>query len=441
MSTKEKTKKGKRVRRFFRNFFIGLLCLIVLVTAVTAVVNTVVNVSEKNFVSGAVQPVEYEKQLVPELDEKGCYTFTTDRDFKVLQLTDVHIGSGYMSSKKDMMALNAVAAMITAEKPDLVIVTGDIAYPVPFQAGTLNNKFGATVFADLMEKLGVYWCAVYGNHDTEAYSYFNRKKISKLVYENHDKYPHSLFQSGPEDADGYGNYIVKIKNSLGQITQALFMIDSHSYTDGDYFGIQWKYDAIHENQVKWYERAVAELTEENAGIQPNSLAFFHIAPNDMSAAYKEYKAAGFKDTENVKHKYGVIAESNDVICTSQYNFGLVDSFRKHGTKGVFFGHDHLNNISLDYKGVLLTYGYSIDYLAYPGIYKYGVQRGCTVITLKPDGSFDNRLENYYQDKYKSVNAKENVILDHDMKDDYASAGSLFSFQTANQDTDKDKDKE
>ena len=36
------------------------------------------------------------------------------------------------------MALNAVAAMVTAEKPDLVIVTGDIAYPVPFQAGTFT---------------------------------------------------------------------------------------------------------------------------------------------------------------------------------------------------------------------------------------------------------------------------------------------------------------
>ena len=439
MPTKEKVKKAKKGRKIVRRIFLGLLCCIAVFALVTAVINLVISKSEKNFISGSVQPAAYEEQLVPELDENGYYTFTTDRDFKIVQLTDVHIGSGYMCSKKDIMALNAVAAMVSEEKPDLVIVTGDIAYPVPFQAGTFNNKYGATIFADLMERLGVYWCAVYGNHDTEAYSYFNRKKISDMVYGNKEKYPHSLFQSGPDDVDGYGNYVIKIKNSAGAITQALYMIDSHAYTDGDYFGIQWKYDAIHENQVKWYEATVDAMTKENNGVTPNSLAFFHIAPNDMSAAFKEYKEAGYKDTENVKYKYGEIAESDDVICTSQYNFGLVDSFRNHGTKGVFFGHDHLNNISLDYKGVLLTYGYSIDYLAYPGIYKYGVQRGCTVITVSPDGSFDNYRENYYQDKYKTVRPKESAILDHEMKDDYASAGSVFSFQTANQDTDKDKE--
>ena len=52
---------------------------------------------------------------------------------------------------------------------------------------------------------------------------------------------------------------------------------------------------------------------------------------------------------------------------------------------VFCGHDHYNNFSIDYKGIRLTYGMSVDYLAYPGIYKEGTQRGCTIITFSPDG--------------------------------------------------------
>ena len=67
-------------------------------------------------------------------------------------------------------------------------------------------------------------------------------------------------------------------------------------------------------------------------------------------------------------------------------------------------------ISLDYKGIRLTYGYSIDYLAYFGIMKYGAQRGCTMIDIAPDGSFTSTLENYYQDKYSSVKAKEQVDM-------------------------------
>ena len=45
-----------------------------------------------------------------------------------------------MSIKKDAMAINTVATMIRVEKPDFVVVTGDISYPVPFQAGTFNKQ-------------------------------------------------------------------------------------------------------------------------------------------------------------------------------------------------------------------------------------------------------------------------------------------------------------
>ena len=82
------------------------------------------------------------------------------------------------------------------------------------------------------------------------------------------------------------------------------------------------------------------------------------------------------------------------------------------TKGIFVGHDHLNNFSIEYKGIRLTYGFSIDYLAYTTISKLGSQRGCTMITVTPDGDFDCKAENYYQDKYTSVssNVKEEVTM-------------------------------
>lgn len=71
--------------------------------------------------------------------------------------------------------------MIRVEKPDFVVVTGDISYPVPFQAGTFNNKSGAKIFAELMETLGVYWTLAYGNHDTEAYSYYTREQLTDFT--------------------------------------------------------------------------------------------------------------------------------------------------------------------------------------------------------------------------------------------------------------------
>ena len=107
-----------------------------------------------------------------------------------------------------------------------------------------------------------------------------------------------------------------------------------------------------------------------------------------------------------------------MIYTSEHNYGFFDKALALGsTQGMFCGHDHLNNFSINYKGIRLSYGYSIDYLAYSGIMKFGLQRGCTVIHVLPDGSFDCHLENYYQDKYKSVKEKEQVELNREYNSD------------------------
>ena len=105
---------------------------------------------------------------------------------------------------------------------------------------------------------------------------------------------------------------------------------------------------------------------------------------------------------------------------------LFDAFRQNGTQGAFFGHDHLNNMSLEYKGVRLTYGYSIDFLAYPGINKYGLQRGCSPIVIKPDGTFESTQENYYQSKYVSVKEKAPVDLEKDMSDETGGVENPFA---------------
>lgn len=410
MSEKVKERKtGKQRLKIFGRVLLAIFLIIALVAGILACVSAVGIKSNKSFISN-VDAVEYENQLKPVIDDDGYYTFVTNDDFTVMHLTDIHIGGGFLSIKKDNMALNAVASMIAAEKPDLVVVTGDITYPVPFQAGTFNNKVSAKLFAELMEKLGVYWCLAFGNHDTEAYSYYTREQISD-VYGN-EKYEHCLYQAGPEDVDGSGNYIVKVKNSKGETTQGLVMLDSHSYVDGDWLGALWKYDTIHENQVQWYEQELKRIQSENNGVMPKSLAFFHIPLPEYKDAWYEFRDNGYKDTENVQRVYGKAGEKGDIIYTSNYNFGFFDKILELGsTQGTFCGHDHLNNFSVNYKGVKLSYGNSIDYLAYMGIKDFGAQRGCTIINIKPDGTFESHLENYYQDKYVSVNEKEQVAME------------------------------
>lgn len=352
-------------------------------------------------------PVNNSEAVKPVLEANGEYAFVTDRDLKILDLTDIHIGGGWISFNKDRMAINTVAAMVTAEKPDLVVLTGDLAYPVPVQAGTFNNKTSAKLVISLMEKLGVPWTVTFGNHDTESYSFYNREKISKLYSDETLK--HCLYSAGPEEVDGYGNHVIHVKNTQGKLVQELVFMDSHSYTDGDIFGLFWKYDNIHQNQVDWYEQKIKAAQKLNPDVK--SLLFIHIPLVEYRDAYNEYLNNGNKDTENVKYISGVIGEKDPYVYCGMHEDNLFEKMLELGsTQAVFCGHDHLNNNVLNYKGVDLTYNYSVDYLAYIGISKKGDQRGCTVITVNTDGSYEQVHENYYQDKYQPLYPKEEVTF-------------------------------
>lgn len=390
-------KKGK-----LKKVIIIILAIILAAAAVTAVTNFTLYKLNMNRVNEYL-PVINEEAVKPEKDENGIYTFTTDRELKILQLTDIHIGGGWMSFKKDRMAFNAVAAMVTAEKPDLVVITGDLVYPVPFQSGTFNNMLSTKLVIALMEKLQVPWTLTLGNHDTESYSYFSREKIGTLYTDEALRY--CLFSVGPEEVDGVGNHNIHVKNTQGKITQELIFMDSHSYTDGDVFGIFWKYDNIHQNQVDWYEKVILEAKKNNPDVK--SLAFFHIP----LVEFRDANTALMNGDETVKHISGVIGEKDPYIYCGMHEDNLFEKALELGsTQGFFFGHDHDNNAVMNYKGVDFTYGYSVDYLAYIGMSKRGYQRGCTVITVKPDGTYEQSHENYYQDKYQPLYEKEVVTM-------------------------------
>ena len=59
------------------------------------------------------------------------YTITKEKDdFKILQLTDIHLGGSALSYDKDLKALKTIYSLLERTKPDFVIVTGDLTFPV-----------------------------------------------------------------------------------------------------------------------------------------------------------------------------------------------------------------------------------------------------------------------------------------------------------------------
>lgn len=380
--------------------FFGITCIISAVSSndLLASLDKVQKV-EYNDDHEQFKPVLDETTGKAKLDENGCFNFVIDkeklesRNFKVLQLTDVHIGAGAFSINNDKWAVQTVIDMVTKFKPDLVVVTGDIAYPVGIQSASLNNLKEAKIFATLMEKLGVYWTLTFGNHDTEAYSSYTREQIGDFY--SRDDWKYCMFTPGPKDVDGVGNFVINVKSKDGEneeIVHSLFMIDSHSYTDGDIFGAGWKYDRIHDNQVAWYENMVNTL----GLVKDSKLSsmYFHIAFLEFREAYNLY----LKGDDSVKWLDGEVKEGGKYVYSSDHRSGMFNKIVALGTtKDTFCGHDHKNNISLSYKGVNMRYGMSIDYLAYPGIYKETEHRGCREIIINgTNGELTTELKPYWK---------------------------------------------
>ena len=426
---KDMTPEEKKKRRKRDLIIVGCVFGVIAVFCSICAIVSYVGYSGNFDYIATIEAVEYESSFtLIDADESdtGYYEFVAsspDDEFRILHLTDIHLGAGPFSAQKDRWALDAVRTVVQRVKADLVIVTGDLGFPVPYAAGTLNNKRETEMFGTLMDELDVYWTVCFGNHDTEIYSLYDREEISDYFTEMNEsgEWDKFLYREGEEDIAGFGNDIILVRHPNGEnvkitdiqsydanventhLTQAMVMFDSHSYTDGDYFGIAWKYDNIHQDQIDWYAGEMDALKEYNGGSVVKSLLFFHIPLREYGKYWEEYKNNGHQNTENVTYVFGKAGESGEKSFPGVNEDLVFETAADKGGQGIFCGHDHYNTYAIDVKTknsegedatVRLEYGMSIDYIAYIGIAKEIEQRGGTEIKISPDGSFQSRQRPY-----------------------------------------------
>lgn len=331
----------------------------------------------------SISVVEHNEHKISYNDETGVYTIiSSTEDFKILHLTDIHLGGSLYSYRKDIKALKAVYAEIEHTKPDLVIVTGDLTFPMGIMSLSLNNSAPVNQFAAFMRNVDIPWAFTYGNHDTESLATLSKSDLNELYKSlSYKTSGNLLYPYVQPNVTGRNNQLIEIRNSNGALKQAIFLIDSNAYT-GEGINV---YDFIHDDQVEWYADEINRLNTEE-GHTVSSMAFFHIPLQQYRTAYELYE----QGSDEVTYFFGENGEKIiNKVCCSDYPSKLFDKMVElESTKAVFCGHDHYNNMSLEYKGIRLTYGMSIDYLAMPGIEKDTSQRGAELITIHNDSSWD-----------------------------------------------------
>lgn len=439
MIAEERAKKG----RWWKVLLIVLGVLAVIYLAVV-VLNIFCGRSLKKYID-SFDPVEYgSDRLVPYKDDE-YYCIRSDREINIMHITDIHIGGGVWSYMNDKKTIYELITMLRSEKPDVVVLGGDNTYCVPaigFNGGnTFNNIMAAELVLEIFEHEQVYFTTVFGNHDTEAFDLADRDELGALYMD--EKYKYCFFEQNFSDRDAdtipsVSNQIILLKNESDEIVKLLLLIDSNAYVDTSFMAtVKGKYDVIHKAQTKWAKSAISELSKK-AGLPDGeylkSLVFMHIPFGEFKCALDDLivenrdadgnvLSFGKGAAKNTVYESGSWGEekvcygglSNDGLPENQDDFFEVLADEMHSMEGAFVGHDHINNAVVYYKGVLLSYNYSLDNEAYGNeIKRFGEQRGATVISVMPDGSFSQQHKNAYTDygcstsKFVDVNLNDHL---------------------------------
>ncbi len=196
----------------------------------------------------SVPVVEHNEHKIEYDEESGVYTITSSTDdFKILHLTDIHIGGSLYSYRKDLKALKACYAEIEYTHPDFVIVTGDLSFPLGIMSLSFNNTAPVGQFAAFMRNVDIPWAFTYGNHDTESLASAGKKELNEIYKElSYKTSGKLLYPYVQPDITGRNNQLIELKNSDGTLNTGLFLIDSNAYT-GEGINV---YDYIHDDQVE-----------------------------------------------------------------------------------------------------------------------------------------------------------------------------------------------
>lgn len=269
--------------------------------------------------------------------------FNKDGKFRIAQFTDVHFDLGSEVKRAEAeKTLTQMRTILTDEKPDFVVFTGDVVTGKPAAEGWRR------LLAPVVEHK-LPFCVVLGNHDAEQD--ISRAEIARIVTAHRGTLNTS--RSGELD-----DVVLEVGRVDGTPAALLYCLDSHDYSTVE--GIEG-YGWFTPAQVEWYRAQSTAYTQKNGGKPVPALAFFHIALPEFGAAWR--------NPENTH-----IGRAAEDECPGALNTGMFAAMAECGdVTGVFVGHDHDIDYVVAEKGIALGYGrFSGDNTTYNNL-RHGVR--------------------------------------------------------------------
>lgn len=282
-------------------------------------------------------------------------SFGQDGTFKIVQFTDLHWMDG---REEDQRTRKLMESVMDAEQPNLVVFTGDLIYTGPVSEGDQECEQPEQAFRDAVaavEKAGIPWAFVFGNHDTETR--ISKDELMKIALEHQ----HTVAKAGPTELAGSGNYSLEIKGPDGKSAALLYLLDTGLYSEVEGIpGYHW----VQRNQLDWLVGESERLNPKSSESRLPALAFFHIPIPE------------YLEMWNTQICYG---QKHEHVCSPVINSGLFAALIEMGdVQGTFCGHDHVNDYTGSLHGIRLSYGRATGYNTYG---KEGFIHGARVIKL------------------------------------------------------------
>lgn len=283
-----------------------------------------------------------------------------DEDFKILVFVDTQL---WTNQKDNKACYEQMRELVEKTQPDMLATVGD-------NVSGATSRFLLKNFIEVMDSFALPWTVVFGNHDNEI-------PMTTLNWQGDQfmKSEYCLFQKGPSNLYGCGNYAVNITEN-GSPVYTLFMLDNGRYTeydDGSTKEIYMGYE-----QIAWYEWNVKGI-ESAAGKAVPSITFSHFAQPEFKEALEKYAVYNEEDgSYTVPEEYG-FGKCAYLPGCAPVKSGFFEKCKELSTTHMICGHDHENNAVITYEGITMAYGMKTG--PSPAPWNFAEETGGTVITI------------------------------------------------------------